>query len=146
MHHPFTAPKSEDLEKLESAPGEVRARAYDLVLNGVELGGGSIRIHRHDVQARLFKALGIDDQAAQEKFGFLLEAFKYGRLHTEDRLGLGSPCHVDGRLRVLRDVIAFPKTQRAMCLMTEAPSEVDPEQLKELHLHFDAEIAALRQP
>jgi aspartyl-tRNA synthetase len=134
-HHPFTSPRVEDEGKLESAPGDVLARAYDLVLNGVELGGGSIRIHRSDLQARAFKALGISDEEAQRKFGFLLEAFRYGPpphggiAFGLDRLSM-LMCGADS----LRDVLTFPKTQKGTDLMTECPTPVAKKQLDELFI------------
>src|SRR5262249_29127284 len=119
-HHPFTSPRTADEDKLESAPGEVLARAYDLVLNGVELGGGSIRIHRPELQARVFKTLGIGDEEAQQKFGFLLEAFKYGPPpHGGIAFGLDRLAMLMTGAGSLRDVMAFPKTQSGTDLMTE---------------------------
>lgn len=135
LHHPFTAPCDEDLSKLESDPASVRTNAYDLVLNGSELGGGSIRIHEPEVQSRVFNLLGIDREAARAKFGFLLDALTYGAPpHGGIALGLDRVVmHLVGTDNI-RDVIAFPKTQHGSDLMTEAPSEVDTEQLKELNI------------
>ncbi|MCY4244663.1 MAG: aspartate--tRNA ligase [Gammaproteobacteria bacterium] len=133
LHHPFTAPREEDLDKLESAPGEVRSRAYDLVLNGAEIGGGSIRIHRREVQQRVFRALGLDEETGAAKFGFLLEAMRYGAPpHGGIALGLDRLSAMLSGADSIRDVIAFPKTQKASCLLTDAPGAVDPAQLKEL--------------
>ena len=135
LHHPFTSPHQDDLQFLEDKPLDVRARAYDLVLNGIELGGGSIRIHRQDVQNRVFRLLNIDDASAQKKFGFLLEALKYGAPpHGGIALGLDRMMAILLGLDDIREVIAFPKTQKATCLMVDAPSEVDNNQLKELGL------------
>jgi aspartyl-tRNA synthetase len=135
LHHPFTSPKVEDLDKLESDPESVNARAYDLVLNGNELGGGSIRIHDHDIQKKVFRVLGIDAEEADEKFGFLLNAFKYGAPpHGGIALGLDRMIMLMAGAKSLRDVIAFPKNQKAQSLMDNSPSEVDEEQLKELHI------------
>jgi len=145
VHHPFTSPHPEDLERLESDPGSVRALAYDLVLNGVELGGGSIRIHRRDVQERVFRALGITADEAAEKFGFLLEAFEYGAPpHGGIAFGLDRMVMLMAGMDSIRDVIAFPKTQRGACLMTQAPSSASPRQLDELYIRLDPEVAALR--
>ncbi len=132
-HHPFTAPHPDDLELLETRPGEVRARAYDLVLNGVELGSGSIRIHQEAVQRRVFSVLGLSDQTTQERFGFLLQAFGYGAPpHGGFALGLDRLVAMATRAASIREVIAFPKTQKAICPVTGAPSEVTEVQLKEL--------------
>jgi len=137
IHHPFTAPKPEDMELLTSDPGKVRAKAYDLALNGVELGGGSIRIHQRGVQERMFSLLGLEPEEAKEKFGFLLEAFEYGTPpHGGIAFGLDRMIMLMAGLDNIRDVIAFPKTQSAACLMTQAPSEVSQKQLKELHLQL----------
>jgi len=137
LHHPFTAPRREDLALLEEKPLEVGARAYDLVLNGVELGGGSIRIHTPDVQKRIFQLLGIDDENAYQKFGFLLDALKYGAPpHGGIALGVDRMIALLLKLDDIREVIAFPKTQKATCPMTEAPSDVEPQQLKELGIRL----------
>jgi aspartyl-tRNA synthetase len=133
MHHPFTSPDPRDLERLESEPGSVRARAYDVVLNGTELGGGSIRIHDPRVQSRVFSVLGIGAEEAKRRFGFLLEALRYGAPpHGGLALGLDRMVMMMAGAASLRDVIAFPKTASATCLMTEAPSPVEPAQLAEL--------------
>ncbi|MEE3252747.1 MAG: amino acid--tRNA ligase-related protein, partial [Nitrospinota bacterium] len=138
MHHPFTAPIEEDLDKFESDPGNIRARAYDLVLNGNEIGGGSIRIHQKEVQEKMFELLGISIEEAKAKFEFLLDALKYGAPpHGGIALGLDRiTMHLAGA-NSIRDVMAFPKTQKATCMMTQAPSDVDKKQLKELKLKAD---------
>ena len=138
MHHPFTSPMKGDLDKLQSAPGEVRARAYDLVLNGNEIGGGSIRIHSKEIQEKMFKILGIDKEEAALKFGFLLDALQYGAPpHGGIAFGLDRIAMILAGASSIRDVIAFPKTQKATCLMTQAPSEIDPKQMSELKLKYD---------
>lgn len=138
-HHPFTSPREEDLPYLTSDPARVRAQAYDLALNGWEIGGGSIRIHREAVQRQVFAALGISDEEAQEKFGFLLDALKYGAPpHGGLAFGLDRIVTLMSGAESIRDVIAFPKTQRAQCLLTHAPSPVSDKQLKELHLRLRA--------
>jgi len=135
MHHPFTAPLDEDLDALQSDPGAVRARAYDMVCNGVELGGGSLRIHDSQLQDRMFAALGIDDAEADEKFGFLRRALTYGAPpHGGLAFGFDRLVAMLAGTDAIRDVIAFPKTTSASCLMTAAPSDVDEAQLDELHL------------
>lgn len=132
-HHPFTSPRDEDLERLESDPGSVRARAYDVVLNGTELGGGSIRIHRADVQQRVFQALGIGEKEARDKFGFLLDALRFGAPpHGGIALGVDRICMLAAGASSIRDVIAFPKTTSGFDLMSKAPSSVGEEQLREL--------------
>ncbi|NQT54081.1 aspartate--tRNA ligase, partial [bacterium] len=136
-HHPFTMPHPEDLDSLEERPLDARAYAYDVVLNGTELGGGSIRIHRPDVQERIFRLLNIGEEEAQEKFGFLLDALKYGAPpHGGIALGLDRLIMLLLQRDSLREVIAFPKTQRAVELMTGAPSEVSARQLQELGLRI----------
>ncbi|WP_338832907.1 Aspartate--tRNA ligase [Moorella humiferrea] len=135
VHHPFTMPMEEDWPLLDTDPLKVRALAYDLVLNGVELGGGSIRIHRRDIQEKMFSLLGFSPEEAQEKFGFLLEAFEYGTPpHGGIAFGLDRMVMLMARRDTIRDCIAFPKTQSGTCLLTGAPSPVAPEQLLELHL------------
>jgi aspartyl-tRNA synthetase len=133
LHHPFTSPKEADLDKLTSAPGECLSRAYDMVLNGTELGGGSMRIYRPEVQQAVFNALGIDDAEAQEKFGFLLDALRHGcPPHGGLAFGLDRLVMLMSGAKSIRDVMAFPKTQTAACVLTQAPSGVSPEQLVEL--------------
>lgn len=135
LHHPFTSPREADLTLLETAPEKVRARAYDLVLNGVEIGGGSIRIHRRDVQEKVFRILKLADSEAEEKFGFLLKALSFGAPpHGGIALGVDRLVTLLRGKDSIREVIAFPKTQKGTCLMTEAPSTVSPKQLKELHI------------
>ncbi|MBK1704444.1 aspartate--tRNA ligase [Halochromatium glycolicum] len=137
LHHPFTAPKEEQLDQLEEAPGECLSRAYDLVLNGTELGGGSIRIHREEVQRRIFRLLKITDEEANDRFGFLLNALKYGcPPHGGIAFGLDRLVMLMTGSHSIRDVMAFPKTQTASCLLTDAPSSVDEAQLKELALRI----------
>jgi aspartyl-tRNA synthetase len=137
-HHPFTAPRPEHLDAMSTDPGRVRAQAYDLVLNGNEIGGGSIRIHQSEVQARVFAALGLSEEDAQRKFGFLLEAFKYGPPpHGGIALGLDRVAMLMCGAESLRDVIAFPKTQRGQDLMTSCPTPVESSQLEELGIIVD---------
>ena len=137
LHHPFTAPDPRDLEKMESDPGAVRSLAYDVVMDGLELGGGSIRIHRSDLQQKVFALLGIDADEARRRFGFLLEALRYGAPpHGGIAFGLDRIVMMMAGTSAIRDVIPFPKTTSATCLMTEAPSEVDPAQLAELGLEL----------
>lgn len=135
MHHPFTAPRDEDLPLLATDPGKVYAKAYDMVLNGTEIGGGSIRIHRRDVQKQVFAAIGLSEEQAVEKFGFMMNAFEYGAPpHGGLAFGLDRLIMIMAHRDSIRDVIAFPKTQSASCLMTQAPNEVDEKQLRELHI------------
>jgi aspartyl-tRNA synthetase len=125
----------EDIPLLEADPGRVRARAYDLVLNGTEIGGGSIRIHRQDIQSMIFRTLGMGDEEARRKFGFLLDALEYGTPpHGGIAIGFDRLVMIMSGVESIRDVIAFPKTQKATCLLTDAPSEVSIEQLMELSL------------
>jgi aspartyl-tRNA synthetase len=138
-HHPFTSPRPQDEEFLTSDPGRVLARAYDLVLNGVELGGGSIRIHRSDLQAKVFEAMGISEEDARTKFGFLLDAFRYGPPpHGGIAFGLDRLAMLLSGAESLRDVMAFPKTQKGTDLMTDAPTPVDSRQLEELFIQVSA--------
>ena len=133
MHHPFTMPMDEDWHLIDSDPGAVRAKAYDIVLNGTEIGGGSVRIHQSDIQSKMFEVLGFTPEKAQEQFGFLLEAFKYGvPPHAGLAYGLDRVVMLMGGCDSIREVIAFPKVKDASCLMTEAPTPVDPKQLEEL--------------
>lgn len=139
-HHPFTAPIDEDLDKLESNPGDCRAKAYDIVINGYEVGGGSIRINNAELQSRMFRALGLSEEEANEKFGFLLEAFKYGvPPHGGIAYGMDRFTMILTGTDNIKDVVAFPKTQSATCLMTNAPCEATDKQLKELSIKVSIE-------
>ncbi|RMF90451.1 MAG: aspartate--tRNA ligase, partial [Nitrospinota bacterium] len=138
MHHPFTSPREEDIPLFDTAPEQMKARAYDLVLNGYEIGGGSIRIHRRAIQEQMFRTLGIPPQEAEEKFGFLLEALDYGAPpHGGIALGLDRLLMILAGANSIREVIAFPKTQKAVCPLTGAPTAVQPRQLKELGIKLD---------
>ncbi len=134
-HHPFTSPNDQDLDILESTPDKVKSRAYDLVLNGMEIGSGSIRIHNPKLQERIFKIIGIDDEQARKRFGFLLEAFQYGAPpHGGFAFGMDRLLATLANEDSIREMIAFPKTAKGFCPLTNAPSEVEEKQLKELHL------------
>lgn len=140
MHHPFTMPMEEDLQYIESDPGRVRAKAYDIVLNGNEIGGGSVRIFQDDIQEKMFHALGFTDEQAYSQFGFLLDAFKYGvPPHAGLAYGLDRLVMLMAKQDSIRDVIAFPKIKDASCLMTEAPTPADTKQLEELGLEVVTE-------
>jgi aspartyl-tRNA synthetase len=136
-HHPFTSPKDDHLQYLETDPGKCLAKAYDMVLNGSEIGGGSVRIHQESVQSQVFRALKIGPDEAAAKFGFLLDALRYGAPpHGGIAFGLDRIITMMTGADSIRDVIAFPKTQRAQCLLTQAPSSVDERQLRELHIRL----------
>ena len=141
MHHPFTSPRDEDLQYLETDPGRIKAKAYDMVLNGTEIGGGSIRIFQRDVQEKVFKAIGLTEEEANEKFGYLLEAFEFGTPpHGGIAFGLDRLIMLMAKRSSIRDVIAFPKTQSATDLMSQAPSEVSLRQLKELSIRTEVAV------
>ena len=138
MHHPFTMPMEEDWDKIDTDPGCVRAKAYDIVLNGTEIGGGSVRIHQDDIQEKMFEVLGFTKEQAWERFGFLLNAFKYGvPPHAGLAYGLDRLVMLMVQADSIRDVIAFPKVKDASDLMSEAPAAIDEKQLQELCLKVD---------
>ena len=135
VHHPFTAPMDEDLDIVATSPEKARAKAYDLVINGQEAGGGSIRIHRRDIQKKMFEILGFSDEEIQNRFGFFVDAFKYGAPpHGGLALGLDRLAMLLSKTDSIKDVIAFPKVQTASCLMTNAPDVVEDKQLDELYI------------
>jgi aspartyl-tRNA synthetase len=137
LHHPFTAPLEEDLALLDSEPAEARSKAYDLALNGVEIGGGSIRIHQAELQRKVLELMGIGAEEAEAKFGFFLEALRYGAPpHGGIAFGIDRLAMLLSGAKSLRDVIAFPKSQRAVCMLTDAPSAVEPRQLRELGIRI----------
>lgn len=137
MHHPFTSPKEEDMPLLESEPGKVRANAYDLVINGVEIGGGSIRIHERPVQERMLELLGFSPEEAKAQFGFLMDAFEYGTPpHGGIALGFDRLCALFGGADSIRDFIAFPKNNSGRDMMINSPSAIDTTQLKELNIRL----------
>ena len=138
MHHPFTSPKPNDIEKLDTDPSGVRANAYDLVLNGNEIGGGSIRIHDKDLQKLMFKHLGFTEEQAKEQFGFLMDAFEYGAPpHGGVAFGFDRLCAIMGGQESIRDFIAFPKNNSGRDVMIDSPSVIDEDQLKELNIKLE---------